>query len=164
MQIKVNGKPYTIEFTFEAAESEVVCKAYDFFSGAYMLKAMPELANAQGNKDFEVTNEMKIKQLDAMTQEASKAPKLAIDFLFMGLQEYHADEIQTRDNAKALYKAYCKENPDTELSYNIGLFEALKGQMETDGFFKRIGVDAMMETPKEVKQPQDHKKKSDTKA
>lgn len=154
MQIKVNGKEYNIEFTFEAAESEVVQKAFDFFSGAYMFK---------GLKEDGTEIEKKVAQMDAMVSGISAMPKLAIDLLYMGLLENHSDEIKSRDDAKQLYKSFCIENPDSKIAMQSGLFEALKTQMETDGFFKRIGLEQMMEKmnqPEPSKIPQDHKKKS----
>lgn len=157
MNIKVGKKEYNIEFTFEAAESESVNKAFDFFTGAYMMKKADEI---KGSTE---------KQMDCMIGGLSDVPKLTIDFLYMGLLENHAKEVKNREEAKELYKQFCKENPEDERAYHYGMFEALKEQMSTDGFFKRIGVEQFMSNLEETvenaeKTPQDHKKKQNIKA
>lgn len=142
MQLSVGNKEYIIEFTFEAAESEAVQTAFDYFSGAYMFKGM---------SDEGTDEEKRVKQLDAMIGGISAMPKLAIDFLFMGLLENHGpcgeitQDVLTRSDAKAIYKQFCKENPESDLVMQSNLFEALKEQMEADGFFKRIGLEKMMQ-------------------
>lgn len=164
MLLHTSNKDYTVEFTFEAAESEIVQTAFDYFSGAYMFKGMTE----DGTEE-----EKRIKQVDAALSGISAMPKLAIDFLFMGLLENHgpcgeiSQDILTRNDAKAVYKRFCKENPESELAMQSGLFKALREQMENDGFFDRIGLtevmNAMMTEEPEAqlpKIPQDHKKKS----
>lgn len=171
MKLSTNGKEYTVEFTFEAAESEVVQKAFDYFSGAYMFKGIKT-----NKSDDEMTEEEKLQervgQFDTMISGISVVSKLAIDFLYMGLLEHHGTEdgdgtITCRADAKRIYKDFCKENPEDNMAKNFGLFEALRDQMETDGFFDRIGLTNLMEsmtqTDKVTKIPQDHKKKTSTK-
>jgi hypothetical protein len=164
MQIIVENKEYKIEFTFEAAESDIVQTAFDYFSGAYMFKGMTD----NGTEE-----EKRIKQVDAALGGISAMPRMAIDFFFMGLLENHGpcgeitQDIATRNDAKRLYKQFCKENPENELSMQSGLFKALREQMEKDGFFDRIGLTEVMQamTTEETetqlpKVPQDRKKKS----
>lgn len=162
MQLKTKDRIYEIEFTFEAAESEVVQTAFDYFSGSYMFKGM---------KEDGTELEKKIAQMESMIGGLSAMPKLAVDFLYMGLLEHHgacgdiSQDILSRGDAKRIYKEFCKLNPEDEMSMQAGLFEALKGQMETDGFFKRIGLEQMMQTMSRAEEeiepmnPQDHKKK-----
>ena len=162
MNINVGNKEYKIEFTFEAAESESVNKAFDFFTGAYMMKKADEIKN---NTE---------KQRDCMIQGLADLPKLTIDFFYMGLLENHGvhedgdGTITCVADAKRLYKQFAKENPDDERAYHSGMFEALKKQMEEDGFFKRIGVEKFMTDLEKTiseppKVPQDHKKKQSAK-
>lgn len=162
MQLKTKDKIYEIEFTFEAAESETIQTVFDYFSGSYMFKGM---------KDSGTELEKKLSQMDSMIGGISSMPKLAIDFLLMGLLEHHGEfgdktqDILSRDDAKRVYKEFCKENPDDAMSIHSGLFDALKEQMEADGFFKRIGLEQMMEAMNQVETEeavpmklQDHKK------
>lgn len=162
MKLLINGKERTIEFTFEAAESELLQTVFDYFSGAYMFK---------GIRDSGSELEQKVAQMDAMISGISAVPKMAIDLFYIGLLEHHGpcgdttQDILSRDDAKMLYKAFGKENPENEISTQSGLFEALKKQMEEDGFFKRIGLEQMLEQMKPEEQPQpkisqEYKKKS----
>ena len=170
MQLQTKNKTYDIEFTFEAAESDDVQKAFDYFSGAYMLKSV-KTTKPEEEMTEEEKVETRVAQMDAMVSGISIIPKLAIDFLFMGLLENHGTHtdgdgsVACRDDAKRIYKQFCKENPDSVLSKQTGLFDALRDQMETDGFFDRIGITQMLEMMKVPeaplpKTPQDHKKKS----
>lgn len=156
MNIKVGEKNYEIEFTFEAAESEIVNKVYDFFTGAYLMKNAEEIKDDTG------------KQVDCTLKEFSTIPKMAIEFLYMGLLEHHGkfgdiDQSVTEiADAKAIYKQFAKENPDDKISSHYELFIALRNQMEEDHFFKRVGVEQFMtdfakaatETEKEAQKAQ----------
>lgn len=143
MELVVGSTTYNVEFTFEAAESDVVNKVFEFFSGAYMAKASVD--------DSEISEvQSKINMIDASLEMMADSSKLAIDFLYMGLLEHHGPcgdittDIKTRVDAKNLYKEFCKEQPDSELALHVGLFEALKKQMEDDDFLKRIGLESML--------------------
>lgn len=161
MYLKTKERNYEVEFTFEAAESEIVQTAFDYFSGSYMFKGIREDGTELENK---------VSQMNSMIGGISAMPKLAVDFLYMGLLEHHgscgdiSQDILSRDDAKRIYKQFCKENPEDEMSMQAGLFESLKGQMETDGFFKRIGLEQMMQAMSKAEEeiapmkPQDHKK------
>lgn len=168
LTLHVDNKDYVVEFTFEAAESDIVNTAFDFFSGAYMLKTLP--ADEKTLKTKEGQKQVQLQQLDVLFEQASKTPRLTIDFLYMGLLEHHGEcgdkstDIKTRNDAKMLYKKFCKENPDSELAMHTGLFEALKGQMEEDGFFKRIGLDLLMESVTGAVQAEEPQKEKSTKA
>lgn len=172
MLLHTSNKDYEVEFTFEAAESEIVQTVFDYFSGSYMLKGINT-----AKPESEMTDDELIKtrsaQMDAVIGGVSAVPKLSIDLLYMGLLEAHGNHsdgdksILCRDDAKRVYKQFCKENPDDEKAKQSGLFDALKKQMEEDGFFDRIGLTQFMEMmrteePQEkvAKIPQDHKKKS----
>lgn len=162
MKLTVNGKEYTIEYTFEAAHNKkCVDTCWNYFSGAYMVKgtALDELDNSE--------TVGKVATIDKMIDTMSDIPDMVITLLYAGLLENHEDEIQTGKDARNLYKAFCKENPEDERAYDFGMFEAIKVQMEEDGFFKRIGLESFLkqmaeEEPREnpMKTPQDHKRKS----
>jgi len=159
MQITVNEKQYNIEFTFEAAESEAIQEVFDFFTGAYLYRTS-NIAKDENDMTIEEKNKQLISQADGTITEMSKIPALTIDFLFMGLLEHHGkngDETQdilTRDDARALYKSFCKQNPDDEKAQHFGMFNALKEQMASDGFFKRIGLEQMMNQTAQIAEEQ----------
>lgn len=159
--LHVGDTDYKVEFTFEAAESDYVQAAFDYFSGAYMLRGV------SGNIKNEALE--RIEQVNAMISGISAMPKMAVSLLYMGLLENHGPcgsatkDITNRNKAKDLYKQFCKENPENPIAMHSALFEALKGQMEKDGFFDRIGLSKMMENVSqatEKKVPQVAKKKS----
>jgi hypothetical protein len=93
----------------------------------------------------------------------------------MGLLEHHGvngditRDITSRAEARQLYKEFCMQNPDDERAMHSGMFDALKAQMDADGFFKRIGLEQMLTRINAMDQeqtknnltvvPQDHKKK-----
>lgn len=174
MQITVDNKVYNIEFTFEAAESDCIQKVFDFFTGAYQYRGLTSLKDENDMSDTEKAQSM-IKLVDSTLNEAASIPGLTIDFLYTGLLEHHGacgditQDILTRDDAKRLYKQFCKENPDDERAMHTGMFDALKEQMKSDGFFKRIGLEQMLESMNKTAQeqaekvttivPQDHKRK-----
>lgn len=174
MQLTVKDRTYEIEFTFEAAESETVQKVFDYFTGAYQYRNIKTSKGVDEMDDQEKVA-YTIGMLDSTIGEVATIPKLTIDFLFMGLLEHHGvngditQDIESKDDARQLYKDFCKENPEDEKALHTGLFDALKVQMDADGFFKRIGLEQMLTKLNSMEQeekktnltvvPQDHKKK-----
>ena len=79
--------------------------------------------------------------------------------LLVGLQEEHSDEFKTFDDAMNLIKNYFSENEDNQDVNMLGLYTQLINTMSEDGFLERIGLG---EIKKQVKTPQDHKKKATT--
>lgn len=167
MIIKVNNKEYTIEYTFEAAHNKkCVDVCWNQFTGAGMMKnaALNEL------EDSETTS--KVMTLDNLIGFMSDIPETVITLLYAGLLEHHGPDsgdpvINTGRDARNLYKQFYKENPESELASDMEMFNAIKVQMEEDGFFKRIGLESFMEKMRQAesqgelkKAPQDHKKKA----
>ena len=166
MKIAVNNKEYVIEYTFEAAHNKkCVDVCWNQFTGAGMMKntALNEL------EDSDTAN--KVMTLDNLIGFMSDIPETVITLLYSGLLEHHGPDsddpiIITGKDARKLYKQFCKENPDNLLVSDMEMFNAIKGQMEEDGFFKRIGLESFMEKMRQTesqeeskKAPQDYKKK-----
>ena len=148
--ITVNGKEYTLEYSFAAAEhKETVQKMFNIVSGAYIIK---QAQKAEEN----VANAM----LDGTGEMIADIPNIVKTSFYSGLLENHN---LTEDEAYAIMKDYMKEN---KISFKK-LFDDIKECMEDDGFFDLSGLTEMLEemnktieeTPKK-KTPQDHKKKS----
>lgn len=167
MNITVNNKKYTIEYTFEAAHNKKCVDAcWNQFTGAGMMKnaALNEL------EDSETAN--KVMTLDNIIGFMSDIPETVITLLYAGLLEHHGPDsddpvINTGRDARNLYKQFCKENPDSEWASDMEMFSAIKVQMEEDGFFKRIGLESFLKQMNQAeeeeelpKKPQDHKKKT----
>lgn len=166
MKLTVGGKEYLLEYTFEAAHNKKCVDAcWNYFSGAYMVRgtALDEL---QGS---EVANKMAT--VDKMIDSMSDIPEMVITLLYAGLLENHGPDssdpviIGDRD-ARNLYKQFCKENPEDSRVSDFEMLDAIKAQMEKDGFFKRIGLEKFLQQMTQTEEvetqkiPQDHKKKT----
>lgn len=165
MNIKVNGKEYNLEYTFEAAhDKKCVDVCWSHFSGANMIKGVALGEVDDGTIEQTMT-------MDRLIGAMSDIPGTTLYLLYAGLLENHSDEITCEADAKAWYKQFCKENPDDEKAMDSEMLLAIKEQMEKDGFFKRIGLQDFLdqtqeeEKPKKPpKKPQDHKQKSKPRA
>ena len=159
MKFLVEGKEYTLEYTFEAAENQKCVDAMtDIFGGAMMTKIDETKSEALQIRDFLMT--------------ISDLPRMAMDMFYAGLLENHGEDgdgtITSRLDAKRLYKQFCKENPEDAMAASYyGLITVISNQMEEDGFFKRTGLADILESMgnavQEAKKPTDHKKKQPTK-
>lgn len=164
MNLEVSGKIYDIEYTFEAAHCrDCVQKAWGYFSGASMMKdvALTDLG------DSETAN--RIMTLNNIIGSMADVPDMVITFLYAGLLENHGDEVKSERDARAIYKQFTKEHPEDDRSMETGMMDAIRQQMEDDGFFRRIGLQDVIDSmrgetetkPKKApKAPQDHKKTS----
>ena len=136
MQLKVNEKEYTVTYKFKAMYDS------DFITD--MFKTFENMASNDDN--------------DGIKLFAELAPKTT-NILLVGLQEEHSEEFKTFDDAKDLICNYFKENEDNQDINMLGLYTELINTMSEDGFLERIGL---VDKKKEVKTPQDHKKKTTT--
>lgn len=136
MQLKVNEKEYTVTYKFKAMYDS------DFITD--MFKTFENMASNDDN--------------DGIKLFAELAPKTT-NILLVGLQEEHSEEFKTFDDAKDLICNYFKENEDNQDVNMLGLYTELINTMSEDGFLERIGL---VDKKKEVKTPQDHKKKTTT--
>ncbi len=135
--ITTNGHDYKIEFSIEAS-------LYKDCADSVL-----NTINAAEGSDVK-------SQINAI----SCMPLTVLNMFHAGLLEHHGIDgdgaVTSIVDSKNILKSYMKENDlDFDTVANL-LFE----QMAEDGFFKLIGLDFEMETrPKEVKKPQDHKRK-----
>ena len=136
MQLKVNDKEYTVTYKFKAMyDSEFITEMFNTFN---------DMDSKDDNNNFEFI--------------AQLAPKTT-NMLLVGLQEEHSDEFKTFDDAMNLIKNYFSENEDNQDVNMLGLYTELINTMSEDGFLERIGL---VDKKKQVKTPQDHKKKATT--
>lgn len=165
MNIKVSGKEYNLEYTFEAThDKKCVDVCWSHFSGASVIKDVALNQVNEGTVEQTMT-------MDKLIGMMSDIPGTTLYLLYAGLLENHSDEITCEADAKAWYKQFCKENPDDEKAMDSNMLLAIKEQMEKDGFFKRIGLQEFLDQSqgdqkpkKQPKTPQDHKQKSKPKA
>ena len=154
--LNINGKEYTLEYSFMAAEhNETVQKMFNVVSGAYLIRK----ANITGENKEDIANAM----LEGTGEMVADIPHIVKTAFYSGLLENHD---VSREEAYNLMKQYMKEN---KISFKK-LFDDIKECMEEDGFFDLSGLTEMLEemnqsvenqTKKRTpKTPQDHKKKS----
>ena len=136
MQLKVNDKEYTVTYKFKAM--------YD----SEFIKEMFETFNNMNSED----DNSGIEMFAYLAQKTT-------NMLLVGLQEEHSQEFKTFDDAMDLIQKYFTENEDKQDIKMLGLYTELINTMSEDGFLERIGL---VDKKKEVKTPQDHKKKTTT--
>lgn len=135
--ITANGKDYKIEFSIEASLYKDCADS-----------VLNTISAAEGG--------------DVKTQinAVSCMPLTVLNMFHAGLLEHHGIDgdgaVTSIVDSKNILKSYMKEN---DLDFDT-VSNMLFDQMVEDGFFKLIGMDFEVETkPKEVKKPQDHKRK-----
>lgn len=129
--IKIGGKEYTLEFTFEAAEcKDLVQSMFNVLSGAYLVR--------HANVDDETESEKMKAMVDGSSEMVADIPRICRIGFYAGLLENNMVSV---DEAKELMKQYMKEN---KLSF-YRLFEDLKEWMEDDGFFDLSGLNDMIQ-------------------
>ena len=136
MQLKVNDKEYTVTYKFKAM--------YD----SEFIKEMFETFNNMNSED----DNSGIEMFAYLAQKTT-------NMLLVGLQEEHSQEFKTFDDAMDLIQKYFTENEDKQDIKMLGLYTELINTMSEDGFLERIGL---VDKKKQVKTPQDHKKKTTT--
>lgn len=136
--LKIGGKEYKLEFTFEASMySDCVSSVMNILGGL------------SGD--------------DIRTQIASMSdiPKTAVTLLYAGLLEHHGEELNLKD-AKMLARQWILEQGEDGNFY--ALLKMCIDQMGEDGFFKLTGLEDMLTQEEEAKPapktPQDHKRKT----
>lgn len=154
-KFEANGKEYTLEYSFMAAEhKDTVQKMFNVVSGAYLIKQVNGVSDE--NKES-VANAM----IEGTGEMIADIPHIVKTAFYSGLLENHG---VSEDESYGIMKAYMKEN---KISFRK-LFEDIKECMEDDGFFDLSGLTEMLEEMEETiethtKKPQDHKKKSTSK-
>lgn len=153
--IKANGKEYTLEYSFKAAEhNETVQKMFNVLAGVYLVKQI----NRPDANEISVADAM----IEGTGQMVADIPHIVKTAFYSGLLENHG---VSEEEAYDIMKTYMKEN---KISFKK-LFDDIKECMEEDGFFDLSGLTEMVEemnasveenAKKIPKTPQDHKKKS----
>lgn len=139
IELTKGGRNWKLEYTFEAAHYQrCVEKAWDYFSGAMALR---EAAAAEGKSQAE----QQMGVMNGIINSMVAIPDLVLLFIYAGLIEHHGNEIKTEADARQWYKEYCLDYPETT---DVEMLEKIRQCMEDDGFFRRIGLDKMLESMK----------------
>lgn len=149
--LNIGGKDYTFEFTFEASlHSECIERTTHL---------MACFEGAEGAS-----------QIKSVIAGLSNLPRTAMSMFYAGLLENHGESgdktILSEKDAKSLIKQYFAEHEGDGTDNFYAIMELMIGCMGDDGFFKRIGLEHMIQQtgeqkPKKApKTPQDHKSKT----
>ena len=143
--IKIGNKEYKFEFTIEASLYGECTEALTAF--------LTNIGSAQGKAD-----------LKELLKSISDIPQTALTLFYAGLLEHHGEDgdgtVATKKDAKRLIKQYFEDNKDTDEADFYSIMALMIGVMEEDGFFKRTGLERVLEAGMKnaPKKPQDHKK------
>ena len=159
-RITIDKKEYTIEYSIEATlYNECIEKVMDLMVSAGVTEA--EISNE------ETSAKEKVGVIaNTFTKNVADIPQKALTLFYAGLLEHHGEfgdkTVRSIYEAKGLMIAYMKENEGLTL-YDI--MNDMIDEMGKDHFFEKIGVDKMVrnaneKAEKELKKPEDHKKKS----
>ncbi|WP_281696506.1 hypothetical protein [Bacteroides clarus] len=147
--ITINGKDYHLEYSIEASlYADCVTK---------LTTLLTDIESGESTAD--------VKKL---LSGFSNVPQTALTIFYAGLMEAHGNHpdgdgsVPDIQAAKRLISEYIKEHKDDETGNFYGIMQMCIDQMGEDGFFKLVGLEAMMASaPKKPrKTPQDHKKAS----
>lgn len=143
--INIGNVDYTFEFTMEAS---LYNECTERITGL-----MLAIEDAEDRKDIK-----------AILTGISDIPQVALTMFYAGLLEHHGvdgdNTITTKSDAKQLIKQFITEHKDDDLGSFYGIMNEMIAIMGDDGFFDLIGLTKMFQAEqKQVKKPQDHKKK-----
>lgn len=149
--LKIGGKEYTFEFTFEASlHNECIERTTHL------------MACFGGSEDKSA--------IKSIITGLSNLPRTAMSMFYAGLLENHGETgdgtILSEKDAKKLIKQYFNEHKDDGNDNFFAIMELMIDCMGDDGFFKRIGLEQLIQQTseqkpkKEPKTPQDHKPKT----
>lgn len=132
-KITINGKEYTLEYSFDAAEDRDCVQAmFKILSGAYVAR------RAVGVNENDIIGAGSA-IIDGMSDQATEIPHIVNVTFSAGLLENH--EGITKEESKKLLRTYMKE---TKTSY-MGMYELIRDCMEEDGFFDLSGLTEMIQ-------------------
>lgn len=145
--IKIGNKEYKFEFTIEASLYGECTEALTAF--------LTDVGTAGGN-------------LKDVLKSISDIPQTALTLFYAGLLEHHGEDgdgtVCSKKDAKRLIKQYFEDKKDTDEADFYSIMALMIEVMEEDGFFKRTGLERVLEAgmKKAPKKPQDHKRKGTT--
>ena len=132
-KITINGKEYTLEYSFDAAEDRDCVQAmFKILSGAYVARRAVVV-----DKNDSIGAGSAI--IDGMSDQVTEIPHVVNVAFSAGLLENH--EGITKEESKKLLRTYMKE---TKTSY-MGMYELIRDCMEEDGFFDLSGLTEMIQ-------------------
>lgn len=165
--LTIGGRDYKLEYTIEASMYEdCIDSLMGFFSRFGELMAG---ANIPDNLSEEEREKLMEKYVKKSISGISNIPATAVTLFHAGLLEYHGangdNSIRSKQDTKELVKQYFKDHAEDGTDNFYDLLLICVNQMGEDGFFKRTGLEKMLQSQTKTNSPvliQDHKKKAKT--
>jgi len=138
--ITINNKDYKLEYSIEAS----------LYSDC--AESIITLMDGMSNK----------KDTAEVVHNVLNIPDVALTLFYAGLIEHHGADgdgtVTSKASAKNLIKMYLSEHKGEDSADFWGILNMCIDQMAEDGFFKLIGLETMLNSPKKApKVPMDHK-------
>ena len=101
------------------------------------------------------------KETSEVVHNVLNIPDVALTLFYAGLIEHHGTDgdgsVESKADAKRLIRKYLAEHKDEDGADFWGILNMCIDQMAEDGFFKLIGLETMLNSPKKKpKVPTDH--------
>ena len=165
-RITIDGKEYTFEFAIEATlYSECTEKVMDMF-------VKPGVAQAQVEDDSISVGDKTNVVIKTVVSNFTDVPQRALHMFYAGLMKHHGtygdNSIKSFNDAMRLADKYMQEHKEENDGTGKNLYDIMNEMLEImmdDNFFEKIGLGKMINqmntnAEKQVKKPQDHKKKT----
>ena len=168
--LTIGGKEYRLEYTIEASlYDECTEKLISFMDKTTSSMKMNEPADADlSEKEIEVKAKEQEMMLKRSISGISNLPQTALTIFYAGLMEHHGIDgdktVLSKKDAKEIVKQYFNDHAEDGTDNFYDLLLICIQQMSEDGFFKRVGLEKIMnpDSPKGkaklTKIPKDHKK------
>lgn len=146
--LRIGEKEYKLEYTIEAAlYDDCTAGLIEFFSKTF---GAVEIEKISQNADEDSREKMAQAALKNGISGISNMPSLAITVLYAGLLEHHGvgrngdGIVRNKEDVKDIARKYFADHAEDGTDTFYDLFQICIEQMGEDGFFKRIGLEKMM--------------------
>lgn len=148
--LTIGGQEYKLEYTIEASlHEECIEKLMDFFTKTIGLSAAQDI-DERHMSDDEI-EKMRSQVIKNGISGISNMPSVAVSVFYAGLLEHHgtgrnADKtVRSKEDAKDIIKEYFQDHAEDGTDNFYDLLMLCFEQMGEDGFFKRTGLEKLME-------------------
>lgn len=154
--LKIGDKDYKLEYTIEAAlYDDCTASLIEFFSKTFGAAEIERISKDASDSEREMMAQAALKN---GISGISNMPSLAITVLYAGLLEHHGTgrngdgTVRNKEDAKDIAREYFIDHAEDGTDTFYDLFQICIEQMGEDGFFKRIGLEKMMNQNQAAKQ------------
>lgn len=145
--LTIGGKEYKLEYTMEAAlYDEGIEKLVSFMEKAF--------GGMDADDNGDMTDEEIIEKQERAMKKGiagiSNIPAVTLSVFYAGLLEHHGTgkngdrSVRSKEDAKDVLRAYLEDHENDGTGNFYDLLMICINQMGEDGFFKRIGLEKMM--------------------